>query len=113
MSQVIEIKNSSLLRRIISFVIDYIMLLPLVLVLYPLWKDKLFGGQSIGNKIVGIELIDFKTGKKPSFFKVLVKNIIFIITLSLGSLFLFFNDGRRGLGDIICSTYLIRKPKAK
>lgn len=111
MSQVIEISNGSILRRIISFIIDYIILIPLVFILYPLWKEKLFGGQSIGNKIAGVKLIDFKTGRKPSLFKVLLKNIIFLVTLGLGSLLLFLNDGRRGLGDLICSTYLIRKPK--
>lgn len=113
MSYVVEIKQGSILRRFISFIIDYILLLPLILILYHLWKDKLWNGQSIGNKITRIQLIDFNTGKKPSFFKILLKNIIFLLTLGLGSLIMFFNEGRRGLGDIICSTLLIKSVKLK
>ena len=113
MSYMVEISNGSLIRRLIAFIIDYIILAPFIVILYQLWKDKLWSGQSIGNKIVRMQLIDFKTGKKPSFLKVLIKNIIFIITLGLGSLLLFFNDGRRGLGDLICSTHLIKKVNIK
>ena len=113
MSYVVEIKPSSIYRRIISFIIDYIILLPFVIILYQLWKDNLWNGQSIGNKIVKIQLIDFKTGKKPSFNKVVIKNVLFILSLGLGSFIMFFNDGRRGLGDLICSTFLIKSVNVK
>ena len=113
MSFAVEITNASLIRRIISFIIDYVILLPFILILYPLWKDILWNGQSFGNKIVGLRLIDFKTGKRPSFLRILVKNMIFILTLSLGSVFLFMNDGRRGLGDLLTSTILVTNFKLK
>ncbi len=109
MSSVIEISNSSIMRRFSSFIIDYILLAPLIIILYQFWKEKLWNGQSIGNKIVKIQLIDFKTGKKPSLFKIIMKNILFLITLGFGSLLIFLNDGRRNLGDILCSTMLVKK----
>jgi len=109
MDYVIEISNGSIIRRFLAFIIDYVILLPFILILYQFWKDKLFSGQSIGNKLMKLQLIDFKTGTSPSFLKIFIKNIIFLITLGLGSLLMFLNDGRRGLGDIICSTMLIKK----
>lgn len=108
MSSVIELSNGSIIRRFISFIIDYIILAPFILILYQFWKDKLWNGQSIGNKLVKIQLIDFKTGGSPSFLKVVIKNIIFLITLGLGSLLIFLNDGNRSLGDIVCSTIIVK-----
>lgn len=106
-----EISNSSFIRRFISFIIDYIILLPLIFILYQVWKDYLWNGRSIGNKITGNQLVDFKTSKKPSILKIVVRNVIFLLTLGLGFLLVFFNDSRRGLGDLICSTFLVKKVK--
>lgn len=113
MSFAVEITNASLIRRVFSFIIDYVILLPFILILYPLWKDILWNGQSIGNKIMGIKLIDFKTGKRPSFLRILCKNMIFILTIGLASVFLFVNDSRRGLGDLLSSTFLVTNFKLK
>jgi uncharacterized RDD family membrane protein YckC len=113
LNAIIEITNGSILRRISSFIVDYIILLPLVLILYQLWKDVLWNGQSIGNKIFKIQIIQFKTGKKPSIFRIVLKNAVFILTIGLGSLFVLFNDSRRSLGDIICSTIMISRIDVK
>ena len=101
MDTVVELKNASLIRRFFSFIIDYILLIPLILILYQLWKEKLWQGQSIGNKIMKIKVIDNKTGKKPSLIKIIIKNLVFILTIGLGTITIPANDGRRGLQDIL------------
>ena len=108
LTQIIEIQPAPKFKRIISFIIDYILLLPLFLVLYPLWKDMIWDGRSIGNRVVGLQVINATTGKVPSKKRIIFRNFFFIITLTLSSLYLFFNDGKRGLGDRIVDTMVIR-----
>ena len=107
MTFVVQIHSAPIKKRVLSFIIDFLLLLPFILIGYQFWKEALWDGQSIGNRLVKIKLIHTDSGKKPSLKRIFLRNLVFIITLTLGSLFIFLNDGKRGLSDLLTKTMVI------
>ena len=75
--------------------------------LIPLIQDFLFGGSSLGKRIMGLRVIEVKTGKRPRFIKSLLRNVTFYLIFL--ELLLVFVNGGTALGDMISGTAVVEK----
>lgn len=82
--------------------------------IYILFRDGLFGGQSVGKKIMGIEAIRFDGGR-VNFVDSSFRNILFIFYLLfpfaaiVEGFFILINPENLRLGDRIAKTAVVRK----
>lgn len=67
--------------------------------------------QSPGLKAYDLYLIDIKSGKKPSFFRIILRYIIFIISFGLliGLVISFLRKDTLNLHDILSQSCIVRK----
>ena len=80
----------------------------LLFIIHPAIKDIPFKEGSLGNKIMHIEVVDMKTGKKPKKIKLFIRNIFFL-NIILDCIFSTFRLDRRTLGDLISNTRTVYK----
>jgi uncharacterized RDD family membrane protein YckC len=85
-------------------------------VLYITFRDGLFGGQSIGKKIMGVRVVH-RDGRPISYVDSSFRNVLFIIYLLIPlaivveSVAAFRNPERRRLGDRIANTCVVQKAR--
>jgi len=85
-------------------------------VLYITFRDGLFGGQSVGKKILGIQVVHVD-GRPISYIDSSFRNILFIIHLLipaavvLESVAAYRHPDRRRLGDRIARTCVVQKER--
>lgn len=81
---------------------------------YIMVKD-VFGKASWGRKIVGLEIVDFKTQKPASAGQKIGRQLVLVLTLGLGGivdvLVYLANDDNRKLGDLMAGTQVVQKNK--
>jgi len=85
-------------------------------VLYITFRDGLFGGQSIGKKILGIRVVHMD-GRPISYIDSSFRNVLFIIYLLIPAAIVveavaaYRNPERRRLGDRIAKTCVVQKER--
>jgi uncharacterized RDD family membrane protein YckC len=85
-------------------------------VLYITFRDGLFGGQSIGKKILGIRVVHMD-GRPISYIDSSFRNVLFIIYLLIPAAIVveavaaYRNPERRRLGDRIAQTCVVQKDR--
>lgn len=77
----------------------------IVYFLYILFADGMNEGQSWGKKIVGVRVIDMRTGEPCSYWQSFVRNIFYI--LGIFDWIFIFGEKRQRLGDIAAKTVVI------
>ena len=123
-------KISVLIKRILAYLIDLIITLAIAAcffitpdleanligsiagaawwtVAYMLFKDCLCARRSPGKFVLGLKIIDFETGKKPSFIALMLRNITFPLGFVEGIVAL-CNKGRC-IGDIFAETKVVSR----
>ena len=78
--------------------------------LYCLFKDCLFGRRSLGKLICGLIIRDAKTGEKPSFKSLILRNILYVPLVQVEAILVLANKGKR-VGDIMANTLVVEKRK--
>ncbi|MBF8258641.1 MAG: RDD protein [Actinobacteria bacterium] len=82
--------------------------------IYIVFRDGLFSGQSVGKKVMGIKVVH-KDGRPISFVDSSFRNVLFLVpyliplTLPIETVALFRSPERLRLGDRIAKTRVIRK----
>lgn len=82
--------------------------------IYIVFRDGFFSGQSVGKKVMGIRVIHID-GRPISFVDSSFRNVLFLVpyllpaTLVIETFALFRSTDRRRLGDRIAKTRVIRK----
>lgn len=82
--------------------------------IYIVFRDGLFSGQSVGKKVMGIRVVH-KDGRPISFVDSSFRNVLFLVpylmplTLPIETVALFRSPDRLRLGDRIAKTRVIRK----
>ncbi len=82
--------------------------------IYIVFRDGLFSGQSVGKKVMGIRVVH-KDGRPISFVDSSFRNVLFLVpylmplTLPVETVALFRSPDRLRLGDRIAKTRVIRK----
>ncbi len=71
-----------------------------------LLRDFIFGGASLGKRIMQLKILDFTTLKKPPIYKMILRDLFFIIHLFDGIMMLI--DGR-SIGDRVANTIVVPK----
>lgn len=68
--------------------------------------------QTPGYRAYSLQIIDENTGKKPSFFIILFRNICAVLTAMtlIGWMLMFFRKDRKSLHDLLSRTAIIDKP---
>jgi uncharacterized RDD family membrane protein YckC len=114
--------------RSLAFLIDLILFITLfyglgatyhfwgvfLAMIYIVFRDGMFPGQSIGKKVMGIRVVH-TDGRAISFVDSSFRNVLFLVPylLPLGlvveTVALFRSPGRRRLGDRIAGTRVVRK----
>ena len=61
-------------------------------------------GQSVGKYLLGIDIIDFRTGQKAKCYQRILKNITVLLTMFVEVPMVLFRKDHRKLGDIIAKT---------
>jgi len=85
-------------------------------VLYITFRDGLFGGQSVGKKILGIRVVHMD-GRPISYIDSSFRNVLFIIYLLIPAAIVieavaaYRNPDRRRLGDRIARTCVVQKER--
>ncbi|MGZ8450199.1 MAG: RDD family protein [Candidatus Deferrimicrobiaceae bacterium] len=83
-------------------------------VLYITFRDGLFGGQSVGKKMLGIRVVHMD-GRSISYIDSSFRNVLFIIHLLIPAAIVveavaaYWNPERRRLGDRIARTCVVQK----
>jgi len=77
-----------------------------VFIIYLLFQDGLPKGQSLGKRLLKIAVVDKSTGKKCTFWKSFVRNIILAV-LGIFDWVFIFTESRQRLGDKAASTIVI------
>jgi uncharacterized RDD family membrane protein YckC len=69
-------------------------------------------GQTPGYRAYNIEVIDESTGKRPSAFLLLFRNLAAILSMAtiLGWMLMFFRKDRKNLHDLLSNTSIVKKP---
>ena len=104
-----------LLGLVIVFVADPDSALAVILVLagilfaisYHLFCDALPGGQSVGKEVMGIAVVDERTGRPCSVGQSFVRNLLLAVLGLLDWVFI-FGGQRRRLGDIVAGTLVVQ-----
>ncbi len=78
----------------------------MILIVFPLLKDLLFKNASLGKKVLGLRIIDAKTGNKPRASQVVIRNLVFYLVF-LNAIVLLIT--KRSLGDMISGTQVVSK----
>lgn len=74
--------------------------------LFLLFRDFLFGGASLGKRIMGLRILDYTTLKKPPIFKTILRDLFFII-LPFDAITMFVEG--RSIGDRVANTIVVSK----
>ncbi len=75
--------------------------------LYCLFKDCLFGSRSLGKLLCGLKIQSSKTGEKPSFGCLILRNLTYAI-VQVEAVMVLANKGKR-LGDLMARTRVVRR----
>lgn len=69
-------------------------------------------GQTPGYRAYNLEIIEMQTGKRPSAFVILFRNILAILSFFsfFGWLMMFFRKDAKTLHDLLSATAIIKKP---
>ena len=78
---------------------------------YCFCKDCFFGRRSIGKWLFGLKIKDYETGEKPSYPRLIVRNVTYFI-VQVELVFVLANKGRR-LGDLIGKTKVVSRKENK
>jgi uncharacterized RDD family membrane protein YckC len=119
-----NVNRAELTTRLLAFIIDIIIYVAIfyglgglghfIAMLYILFRDGFFGGQSIGKKILGLRVAHLD-GRKIGFVDSSFRNITFIfyflvpVTVVIEGFFALFHPQKQRLGDRIANTVVIRK----
>lgn len=91
-------------------------------IIYILFKDAFWNGQSLAKKLFRLRVVDLKTRVKCRWWQSLVRNIVFFVPLSMPIelVIAYMNPDRRRIGDFLAGTMVIEaheeyhpKPKPK
>lgn len=84
-----------------------------ILVLYHLFNDMIFKGQSVGKKIMNIKTVSVKTGEPCTALQAFLRNftLLFPGLGLLDMLTVLFTEENRRLGDMIAGTAVMDMPK--
>ncbi|NWF75372.1 MAG: RDD family protein [Nitrospirae bacterium] len=133
-----EIQRAGLLVRSVAKILDFIIIAAAIEILpkagflagltYLLVGDGLFGGRSLGKKLIGLRVISLETYKPCSFKESILRNstlavgYLFYKVIWIGWIFILFaiifefiiligsKDGMR-IGDEIAKTIVIEQPR--
>jgi uncharacterized RDD family membrane protein YckC len=94
--------------RCIAYCIDWILSIPLAIICYPLWKDMIRDGRSIGKGAMGLRVVKMQTGKGPGCGGSCFRNCCMSFPGGLGCLCVCFNSENRHMGDLIAGTMVIQ-----
>ncbi len=113
--------------RSLAFLIDLIVYLALfyslggfghfLAMLYILFRDGLFSGQSVGKKVMGIQAVH-EDGRPVHFVDSSFRNVLFLfyvafpVAIVVETISLFRNPDGRRIGDRIAKTRVVRKEAA-
>jgi len=69
-------------------------------------------GQTPGYRAYNIEVIDEATGKRPSLFLILFRNLSAILSMAtlFGWMLMFFRKDNKNLHDLLSNTAVVKKP---
>ncbi|RMG60646.1 MAG: RDD family protein [Deltaproteobacteria bacterium] len=120
--------RADLTTRFLAFAIDMIIYAAIfyglgglghfLAMIYIIFRDGLFGGQSIGKKIMGIK-VTHVDGRKISFVDSSFRNILFIFyilipfTIVLEGIFLIRHPEKMRIGDRIAKTVVVKKEEVE
>jgi uncharacterized RDD family membrane protein YckC len=91
-------------------------------IIYILFKDAFWNGQSLAKKLFRLRVVSFKTRVKCRWWQSLVRNLLFFVPFSMliELIVAYMNPGRRRIGDFLAGTIVIEahheylpKPKPK
>lgn len=71
-----------------------------------IYSKDCIGGQSIGKRILGLQIIDEKNGEIASPFKCVLRNFFLILGV-LDVIIVFFNPKKKSVGDYVARTRVI------
>lgn len=121
-----------LIKRIIAFIVDVFAITMFIMIPHfmtifirsPLFNLGIFGlqltlflckdcfdGQSVGKRLMKIQVVDRQTGNSVSSWRLIIRNI-FIILWMIEGLVLIITNGRR-LGDMLAKTKVIHQGNSK
>jgi len=76
-------------------------------ILFPLFKDCLFGNASLGKQLMRLKIVDIKTDRKVSVGQLVLRNITFYIPL-IEFIMMLANHGNT-IGDLITHTAVMER----
>lgn len=88
-----------------------ILYLTLYIIYYPLAESSQKMQGTLGKYILGLKIVK-SDGNRMSFLRAIARHFakgISFLPLALGFIMVAFNKNKRGLHDIICNTYVVRK----
>ncbi len=116
--------RADLTTRFLAFVIDMIVYAAIfyglgglghfLAMIYIIFRDGLFGGQSIGKKIMGLKVVH-ADGRKISFVDSSFRNILFIFyvlipfTIIIEGIYLIRHPNKMRIGDKLAKTIVVKK----
>jgi uncharacterized RDD family membrane protein YckC len=119
-----KINSAEMTTRLLAFIIDLIVYIAIfyglgglghfLAMIYILFRDGLFGGQSIGKKILGLKVAHLD-GRKIGFVDSSFRNILFIfyflmpVAIIVEGFFAMMHPHKQRLGDRIAGTMVIKK----
>jgi len=77
----------------------------IIIIGYTLIADGMFNGQSVGKKIMGMYVVDTKTGEPCTYMQSVMRNITFL--LGIFDVIFIVGSDRRRLGDCLASTKVL------
>ena len=82
--------------------------------LLPVVRDAVCGGASVGKRIVGLKVVDGKTGNKPSLKQLLLRNLFFYF-VAFDAIVILYRHKKTGkgmsLGDEVSGTDIVYQKK--
>lgn len=118
------IHSAEMTTRLLAFIIDMIVYIAIfyglgglghfIAMIYILFRDGLFSGQSIGKKILGLK-VTHVDGRKIGFVDSSFRNILFIfyflvpVAIIVEGMFAIMHPNRQRLGDRIAGTVVTKR----
>lgn len=99
-----QFQNASLVSRCVGSIIDGIVGGICICILYPLWKDGIREGRSVGSGAMGIKVVKMNTGQPATCVDSIIRNCALGISCGIGYLCCLFNSENRHFGDLVAGT---------
>jgi len=116
-----EYKTGDLIKRLVAEIVDEIIIIVGFLFLifpgliYVVIQDALFDGRSIGKKLMGLKVINVKTGANCSYKESAIRNLYLAIPILgwLDYIIVLFAEDHRRVGDKLANTVVIGEAESK